>query len=210
MTGIIKIIIADDHTLFIDGLQLVLQDEPDITVEAIANDGKELLALLALQKPDMVLLDINMPQFNGLECTKIISNSYPTVKILILSTYQDNHLIEKAKSLGADGYLSKTTNKLELLQIIRQTANGGSSFPIESSEPHNEFDEADRFLKQFLLTKRELEIIRLIKEGKTNSQIAALLFLSQFTVETHRKNIMQKLGLKTAASLHQFINQHKI
>lgn len=207
--GNIKIIIADDHTLFIDGLQLVLRDEPDISVEAIANDGKELLALLAVQNPDMVLLDINMPHFNGLECTKIISKSYPSIKILILSTYQDNHLIEKARILGAHGYLLKTTNKLELLQTIRHTAKGGTSFPVENHLP-NEFDEADRFLKQFLLTKRELEILRLIKEGKTNSQIASVLFLSQFTVETHRKNIMQKLDLKSAASLHQFINQHKI
>ncbi len=206
----IHLIIADDHSLFIDGLKLLLRDESDITVDDVANDGKELLSLLQRQTPNIVLLDINMPKLNGLEASRHIKKSYPGIKIIILSTYKEDHLIEKAKQYGANGYLLKNCSKEELLQTIQLIFTGHSCFPYRTPKDDNGFDEKDVFLKQFDLTKREAEIIQLIKNDLTNQQIADKLYLSIYTVETHRKNIMQKLGLKSPAALIKFILENNI
>lgn len=210
MGATINIVIADDHNLFIEGLKQLFQDEEDIYVIDIANNGKELLSVLSKQKTDIVLMDINMPELNGLDTAKFLKQSYPLIKTIILSTYNDDHLIEKAKSLGVNGYLLKTTNKEELLQTIRLVQNGQSCFPYRQPKHKNEFDTNDNFLKQFNLTKRELEILHLIKNNFTNQQIADQLFLSVYTVETHRKNIMQKIGLKTPLALLRFIIEHNL
>lgn len=206
----IHIIIADDHVLFIDGLKLLLKDEEGILVGDVANDGKELLDLLQYQKPDIILLDINMPKMNGLEAARNIKQSYPCIKIIILSTYNEDHLIEKAKQYGANGYLLKNCSKEELLQTIRLVFTEHTSFPYRIHKNENDFDKTDNFLKQFNLTKRESEIVQLIKNNFTNHQIADKLYLSIYTIETHRKNIMQKLGLKSPAALMKFIVEHNI
>jgi DNA-binding NarL/FixJ family response regulator len=206
----INLIIADDHNLFIDGLKLLLKDEVDMHLVEIANDGKELLSILPSCKADIILLDINMPVLNGLDTVKYIKQSFPLLKTIILSTYNDEHLIEKAKSLGVNGYLLKTTNKEELLQTIRLVYNGQACFPYRQPKTENEFDDKDQFLKQFNLTKREYEILQLIKNNHTNQQIADKLFLSIYTVETHRKNIMQKFNLKSPVALFKFISENNI
>jgi DNA-binding NarL/FixJ family response regulator len=210
MNNCIELIIADDHPLFIDGLQLLLKDEADMTVIAIANNGKELLDILEKFSAQIVLLDINMPVMNGLEAARIIKQSHPHVKIILLSTYNDDHLVAKAKSIGANGYLLKTTNKDELLQTIRLVYNGQACFPYRQPAVINEFDVNDQFLKQFNLTRREIEIIQLIKKSQTNQQIADTLFLSIYTIETHRKNIMQKLSLNSPSALMKFIIEKNI
>jgi DNA-binding NarL/FixJ family response regulator len=210
MATTIDLIIADDHTLFIDGLKLLLKDEPDMNVVDVANDGKELLRILPGIKADIILLDINMPNLNGLDAARFIKQSYPALKIIMLSTYNDEHLVEKTKTLGANGYLLKTTNKEELLQTIRLVYSGQACFPYRLPKTENEFDSSDDFLKKFNLTKREIEILKLIRTENTNQQIAEKLFLSIYTVETHRKNIMQKLNLKTPVALHRFISEHNI
>jgi DNA-binding NarL/FixJ family response regulator len=204
MNSTIKIIIADDHLLFIDGLVSLLKEEPGISIENIANDGKELLYLLEKQQPDVALLDINMPGMNGLDTLRYIKQSWPLINVIMLSTYNEPHLIEKAKQNGANGYLLKNCNKEELLQTIRLVFNGQTSFPYQKPAKQA-LDENDHFFRQFSLSKREIEIIHLIKEQFTNQQIADKLFLSIYTVETHRKNIMQKLQLKSPASLMKFI-----
>jgi len=201
----INLVIADDHTLFIDGLCSLLKDEPDMHIMDIANDGNELLSILNAAQPDIVLLDINMPGLNGLEAAKYIKQSYSSLKIIMLSTYNDEHLVDKSKHLGANGYMLKTTNKEELLQTIRLVWAGQACFPYRVPKTVNEFDNG--FLKQFNLTKRELEILKLIKKEYTNQQIADELFLSIYTVETHRKNIMQKLNLKSPVALHKFLGE---
>lgn len=210
MPNTIRLIITDDHNLFIDGLKLLLKDEQDVEVAEIANDGKELLKILSGTRADIVLLDINMPNLNGLDTARIIKQNHTQVKIILLSTYNDEHLIEKAKKLGANGYLLKTTNKEELLQTIKLVASGQACFPYRQPQQKNEFDEKDDFLKQFNLTRRELEILQLIKREWTNQQIADKLYLSIYTVETHRKNIMQKLNLKSPLALHKFITDKGI
>lgn len=206
----IKIIIADDHLMFIDGLKLLLEGEADIEIIDVANDGRELLGLLKKSDADIILLDINMPYLNGLDAMKYISQSLLDIKIIVLSTYNEEHLIEKAKGYGANGYLLKNSGMEELLQTIRLVANGQTCFPVIKPIPQSEFDASDNFLKQFNLTKREMEILQLIKNNQTNQQIADTLFLSIYTVETHRKNIMQKLGLNNPVSLMKFIINNNI
>ena len=206
----IRLVIADDHTLFINGLQLLLKEESGIEITDIANDGKELMGLIHQRTPDMVLLDINMPEMNGLDAVRYIKQSCPSVKIIMLSTYNEDHLIEKAKQYGANGYLLKNSSKEELLNSIRLVADGHSCFPYRSPKNNNDFDNTDNFIRQFNLTRRESEILQLLKNGSTNAQISTTLFLSIYTVETHRKNIMQKLNLKTPAELIKFIIKNNI
>lgn len=210
MNDKIELIIADDHTLFIDGLQGLLIEESGLTVIDIANDGKELLGILEKRKADIILMDINMPNMNGLEAAHFVKQSYPSLKIIMLSTYNDNHLVEKAKNIGANGYLLKTASKDELLQTIKLVYAGNSCFPYRLPQTVNEFDKNDGFLKSLNLTKREIEILVLIKKEYTNQQIADHLFISIYTVETHRKNIMQKLGLNNPAALVKFILRNNI
>lgn len=206
----IKLIIADDHLLFIDGLQSLLKNEDQLSIIAIANDGKELLSILQKQVPNIVLMDINMPKLNGLDATKIIKQNHPVIKIIILSTYNEESLINKSKEYGANGYLLKNCTKSELMQSIFLVSEGHSCFPYRNPKPSNDFDAADGFLKAYGLTKRELEIIQLIKQDFTNQQIADRLFLSIYTIETHRKNIMHKLGLKHPSALVKFIIEHNL
>lgn len=206
----VKIIIADDHTLFINGLQLLLKDEPWIEIVDVAQDGKELLDILRNTVADLILLDINMPVLNGLDTARYIKLSYSSVKLIMLSTYNEDHLIDKAKETGVNGYLLKNSSKEELLQTIHLVMNNQTSFPYLEPKKENLFDKEDGFLKQFNLTRRETEILQLLKNNFTNQQIAAELFLSIYTVETHRKNIMHKLGLKNPSSLMRFIVEKNI
>ncbi|MCR8559929.1 response regulator transcription factor [Mucilaginibacter sp. BJC16-A38] len=211
MTGEkLSVIIADDHTLFINGLRMLLQNEPDIEIMNIAANGKELLGLLHTHSPDLILLDINMPVINGFDALKKIKSFYPKIKVIMLSTYNEEHLIEKAKAGGADGYLFKNVEKDELLQAMHSVGQGQLCFPHKTPVNNSVFDDSDSFLKQFQLTKRELELLQFIKQNYTNQQMADHLHLSIYTVETHRKNIMQKLNLKNPVELTKFIIQYDL
>ena len=206
----LSVIVADDHTLFINGLCMLLQTEPDIEIMNIAANGREVLSLLNTQTPDLILLDINMPGINGFEVLKRVKYSYPKIKVVMLSTYNEEHLIEKAKAGGANGYMVKNADKSELINVIKLVSQGQSCFPYKAPAVSPAFDEQDPFLKQFQLTKRELELLQLIKENYTNQQMADKLHLSIYTVETHRKNIMQKLNLKNPVELTKFILQYNL
>jgi two-component system nitrate/nitrite response regulator NarL len=206
----LSVIIADDHTLFINGLSMLLQNEPDIEIMNIAANGKEVLGLLHTHTPTLVLLDINMPGINGFEVLKRIKAYYPKIKVVMLSTYNEEHLIEKAKATGADGYLFKNAERDELLRVMRLVAQGQQCFPYKPPVVNSTFDDTDPFLKQFQLTKREAELLQFIKQNYTNQQMANHLHLSIYTVETHRKNIMQKLNLKNPVELTRFILQYNL
>jgi two-component system nitrate/nitrite response regulator NarL len=206
----LKIIVADDHNLFIGGLCLLLQQSPDIEILNIAANGRELLGLLHTDTPDLILLDINMPGFNGFEVLTRIKAYHPKIKVIMLSTYNEEHLIEKAKAGGANGYLVKNADAGELLQVIKLVSQGQSCFPYKQPTTNSVFNESDDFLKQFQLTKREMELLQFIKQNFTNQQMADHLNLSIYTVETHRKNIMQKLNLKNPVELSRFIVQYNL
>ncbi|HEX3024628.1 MAG TPA: response regulator transcription factor [Chitinophagaceae bacterium] len=201
----IKIIITDDHVLFIEGLISLLRDVEDFFVCGVANNGRDLLQLITCEEADIILMDINMPDLNGLETIRYLRQRNNNIKIIMLSSYQEEHLIEKAKKLGANGYLPKNVNKDDLLQTIRIVQQGTSCFPFRSPDKKDLQSFDDNFLRQFNLTARENELLQLIKDGCTNQQIANALSLSIYTVETHRKNIMQKLKLKSPSELMKFI-----
>lgn len=207
----IKIMLADDHPLFIEGLSMMLRREPEFELCGIANNGREVLEMLPTTKPDLILLDINMPKMNGLETIKYIRQSYPNVKIVMLSGYFDEAIIKEAKLKGANGYLLKSSQRDELIHTIKMVYSGALFATPQQEEPvSGEFMANDKFLAQFNLTKRERELIQLIKNGMTNQEIAQNLHLSVYTVETHRKNIMQKLKLNSPGALMKFIIENQI
>lgn len=209
--GKIRIMLADDHPLFIEGLSMMLRREPEFELCGIANNGREVLEMLPTTKPDLILLDINMPKMNGLETIKYIKQSYPSVKIVMLSGYFDDAIIKEAKLKGANGYLLKSSQQDELIHTIKMVNSGAVFTTPHHEEPApGEFLVNDKFLAQFNLTKREREIIQLIKNEMTNQEIAQNLHLSVYTVETHRKNIMQKLKLNSPGALMKFIIENQI
>lgn len=207
----IRIMLADDHPLFIEGLSMMLRREPDFELCGIANNGREVLEMLPTTKPDLILLDINMPKMNGLETIKYIRQSYPNVKVVMLSGYFDEAIIKEAKLKGANGYLLKSSQRDELIHTIKMVYSGALFATPQQDEPvSGDFLANDKFLAQFNLTKRERELIQLIKNGMTNQEIAQNLHLSVYTVETHRKNIMQKLKLNSPGALMKFIIENQI
>lgn len=205
----INLLIADDHPLFLEGIKMLLSKEADLNITGIANDGKELLQLLN-QLPDinLILLDVNMPNLNGLDTIKHIKDSFKAVRILMLSAYSDAKLIEEAKLAGADGYILKNSNRETLTGAIRSISQGEKIFEapqVEIAVDNFINSQVDISLRKYNLTKREKEILIYIRQTYTNQQIADKLHLSIYTVETHRKNIMQKLQLSSPAALVKFL-----
>jgi len=209
MTHRTSILLADDHLLFISGLATLLTETQNNYDVSVAHDGNMVLQMVAEKQPDLILLDIGMPGIGGMEVLKYLNRVYPAIKIIMLSSYNDMHLIEKARSIGASGYLVKNCSIKELQRAINDVMDEKSSFPTIVHLPEHNTD-TNPIVQQFNLTKREMEIIQLIKEEYTNKQIADKLFLSLFTVETHRKNIMHKLKLNSAVSLMKFILDFKL
>jgi len=208
-TECIKIGIAEDHQLVIDGLKSLLEEYNDIKVMLTALNGKDLLDGLKNEQPDVILMDINMPEIDGLEATKIIKSDYPAIKVLIVSMHDDLRLIKELLKIGADGFVLKNTGIDEIKKAIDTIVNGGTYFckPI-----------SDKIMKALMqnkpvkinskssvlpvsITKRELEILKLICMEYTSSQIAGELFISINTVETHRKNLLSKLNCKNSVGL---------
>jgi two-component system nitrate/nitrite response regulator NarL len=206
----IQILIADDHMLIIDGITPFLKESSDIELTGFANDGKELLQILRHTPTDVVLLDLNMPIMDGFETIKFIRKENTKIKIIILSSYDEGHMIEKAKANGANGYLLKNSDKETILQTIRLVAAGQSCFPYRIVHHTSEFDMNDNFKTKYGFSARETEILNLIGQQQTNQQIADKLFLSVYTVETHRKHIMKKSGVKSPAGLMKFILENNL
>jgi DNA-binding NarL/FixJ family response regulator len=198
----IKIVIVDDHRLFNDGLNSMFEQEPGIKVLAQVYDSREARAKVKKLNPDVVLMDFNMPHANGIELTELLLIERPRLKILILSMYEDERHIETFREIGAQGYIFKTASTEEVVVAIRQIYGGGNYFPdVDTKSIHSD----DAFIMKLKLSHREMEVIQLIKEGKTTKEIAAQLKISYYTAETHRKNIKLKVGLKGEADFIKFI-----
>src|ERR1700736_4471336 len=197
----IRILLADDHQLMRSGLRLLIEQQPDLTVVGEAGDGREVVSLAKSLKPDVVVMDIGMPNLNGIEATHQIIQSHPEIAVVILSMHADESYVLRALKAGAKGYLLKDSAEADLIRAVRAVAGGKSFFsPVVSKVL---LDDYMRKLKRSgaedaydLLTPREREILQLVAEGKSNKEVANLLNLSVYTVETHRSNIMQKLNLR--------------
>jgi DNA-binding NarL/FixJ family response regulator len=196
-----SIYIADDHQIVIDGLMLLMRNEENYIISGAACDGQTALDDIIKLKPDIGLIDLRMPEKDGLQITRYVKENKLPTKIIILSMHGDKRYINDARNYGADGYLLKNTGKQELLKAISCVLEGETYF---TKPKENDITNTT------LLTPREVDILRLIVSAQTNIQIAEKLQLSHFTVETHRKNIMKKIGAKNIAGLIKFALEQNI
>jgi two-component system, NarL family, response regulator NreC len=202
----IRILLADDHTLIRHGLRLLVEQQPDLVVAAEAEDGRQAVAQAAAAKPDVAVLDIGMPNLNGIEAAKQITEGASGTAVVILSMHADESYILRALKAGARGYLLKDSAESDLVRAIRAVAEGKSFFSPTVSKVLLE-DYVKKLQRTGgedsydLLTPREREILQLVAEGKSNKEVATLLNLSVYTVETHRANLMEKLNLKSVPEL---------
>ena len=213
----IKILFADDHGIVRDGLRSLFKSDTQFSIVGEASDGAEAVRLVEKHKPDVAILDISMPNVNGVEATRIIKKEHPETRILILTIHENEEYIQEMILAGADGYVLKNAEKKEIFDGVRTVANGGTFFSpnvskvlldgivrrTRNKEPFPKGDEGR-------LTKREIEVLRLIAEGHTSKQIADKLFLSVTTVNSHRTNIMKKLDIHETVGLVKYAIQKKL
>ena len=202
--GLLKVIIADDHRLVRAGIRSLLEELADVEVIAEAGNGSELLELIEANHPDLVLTDIAMPDMNGLEATAVIAAKYPNIKVIILSMYASEEYVWQAFEAGAGGYLLKDAAPLELELSIRTVMNGSKYMsPVVSQQVVNDYvrNSTGGVSWKEMLTPRQREVWQLIAEGKNTKDIAALLEISPKTVETHRSQLMERLGVYDVVGL---------
>ena len=212
----ILIILTDDHQVVRDGLRSMLSGIEDIEIIAQAATGNELFGILAMNKAEVLILDIELPDISGLEICSKVQTTYPDIKVLILSMYTGEEFIFKALAEGARGYLPKNTTRDELVEAIRTIAAGKEYYsPIISEIMLRSYIKkakskisVDKDVDE--LSKRELEVLKMLAEGIPNYEIAEQLFISIRTVESHKSHIMQKLELHTTAELVKFAIRQKL
>jgi len=211
----IKVVIADDHQIFIEGIRALVKDSDKVTLVGEASNGEQLLNLLKTKDVDVVLMDVSMPTVNGIEATQKIKAGFPNVKVLGLTMVEDAKQISEMMKSGASGYLLKTTGKLELVDAIlkvhageRYLSNEVSLKLIDRMINHSEPTTDSKSERNPSITKREQEIIKLIADELTNEEIARRLNNSPMTIITHRKNLLRKLNVKNTAGLVKYAVQH--
>lgn len=202
----IRILLADDHAILRRGLKALLEREPDMEVVGEAQDGRDTLKSVEELRPDVVVLDITMPNLNGIEAARQILAKGSQTAVLILSMHSDEGYVLRALRAGARGYLLKDAVEGELIQAIRAVADGKAYFSPEVSRLLVEdyvqgMQQRGLQDSHELLTTREREVLQLLAEGKTSKDIASMLALSVYTVDTHKSNLMQKLSLHSMAEL---------
>lgn len=193
----IKLFIVDDHYMVVEGIHSLLQNNRDIEWMGHAGNADSCLAFLKQQQPDVILMDISMPGMNGLDLCKLVREQYPSVFIIGLSTFNQQSFIHKMMDNGASGYVLKNATQEELTEAIKIVALGKTYL---SDEVASTLRQADETIIP-LITRREKEVLELIADGLTNNEIAAKLFISVSTVDTHRKNLLSKFESKNIASL---------
>jgi two-component system response regulator NreC len=206
----LRILLADDHAILRDGLVSLINSQPDMRVVAEAGDGSEAIEAAKHTNPDVVIMDISMPNMNGIEATRALKTEHPQVKVLVLSAYDNQAYLRQMLEAGATGYVSKNLAARELIQAIRIVARGETYIDpaIANLTPNPVTLERLRGdVRRSELTEREREVLLLIAKGYTNKEIAAQLSISVKTVETHKGNIMSKLELKNRADAVRFAVQ---
>ena len=200
----IKLFILDDHQMLVDGIKALLHNENAFTIVGEATKASIAIELIKKNTPDIVLSDINMPEMNGIEFTRLLKKNHPEIKVLVLSMFGERSTISEMLDAGASGYILKNTGREELVKAITMVSKGFEYFSEEvvhalESNPVN-----DEKINTVHLIEREIDIIDCISKEMTNPQIAETLFISERTVETHRKNIFRKTGIKGVVGLVKF------
>ena len=199
--GKIKLLVADDHKILLEGIVSLLRSEGSFTVAATAGNGYEVMELVNKNDYDVCLLDISMPLMDGMEAAKLIKALKPEIKIIMLTSYNDNEIISELVHIGVSGYLLKNSDKSELVEAINKVMSGRYYFSAEVEEIIMQGVGEKKNKDLIVLTEREIEIVKLLGREYTNEKIAAELHISYRTVETHRKNIMQKTKSHNLAGL---------
>ncbi|MEO5910893.1 MAG: response regulator transcription factor [Pelobium sp.] len=198
----ISIVIADDHKLFAQGLANILAEDPEFQIKAVFNDGRSMVDYLCNQDADIAIVDLNMPNFDGKSTLLKLKEHHITSKKIVVSMYAEESLLKECAEIGIDAYLLKDTEPQVLKNTIKDVYHNKHVFCVEKvnlMDAINLFK--DDFINKYKLSKRELEVIHFVVEGLTNAKIGDKLFLSTYTIDTHRKNISQKLGISNTAEL---------
>jgi two-component system nitrate/nitrite response regulator NarL len=208
MANTYKIFIVDDHQMVIDGLSLLINSIPGFEIAGVSNDPEKALTLLKETSVDILLTDVSMPVMSGVELTRYIRNQYPHIKVLALSMFGDSMVVSEMIDAGASGFILKNTGTQELEEALKKIAGGGNYFTADITKQlvkaYKDNQEGNH------LTDREIEIIRMIEREYSNKQIAHLLFISERTIETHRKNIFRKTNTQTVVGLLKYAYARKI
>jgi DNA-binding NarL/FixJ family response regulator len=212
-----KVLIVDDHQIVRDGISVLLMKTADIQIVGEASDGEASLSLLKNVQADVVIADISMPKLNGIELTKIIKKEFPATEVIIFSSHSEGENVVNALEAGAKGILPKNTMREELIEAIRAVYEGkefiSKYIPISTFTNHikkeKELSEMNDKIR-VKLTEREIEILKLIVEGKSNKEISELLFISQRTAEKHKSNILNKLDMNSVVDLVKFAIKNKL
>ncbi|HQV54674.1 MAG TPA: response regulator transcription factor [Chitinophagaceae bacterium] len=202
----IKVFIVDDHYMVIEGIRSLLQNEKGVDWAGHATNASSCLAFLQQQQPDVILMDINLPDKSGIDLCKEVKERYPSVFIIGLSTFNQQSFIQKMIDNGASGYVLKNATQAELMEAIEIVASGKNFLSNEAALSLRSKDNNDAPV----ITRREKEVLELIAEGMTNNEVAQKLFISPSTVDTHRKNLLVKFDAKNTASLIRLAAQHQL
>lgn len=198
----IRIVLADDHKMFARGIASLLEEDDDFRIEGIFSNGLELLDFLKTNEVDIILTDMNMPFLDGAGVIEAVKGLIPNSKIIVLSMYDDEAIFLKCQKLGADAYVLKNADSDELIYTIKEVHEGIHIMSFQKVIQQNIDDGySDYYKEKFKLSKRELQLVRMIKKGMTNKEVAKELHLSIHTVEAHRKKIHAKLGVSSVAEL---------
>lgn len=202
----IRLAIAEDHQSLIDGIELLLAYNEDIKIIGTANDGEALLNIIKNHEPDVVLTDIRMPKMDGISVTKQIKTTWPHIKIIAFTMFDQDDAVSQMLAAGASGYLLKNSPLEEVLKAVHAVYQGGTYYDanILSNDEHNNNKKA-----KGLLTNRQIEILERIAQGKTSREIADELFIGIHTVDTHRKNMVRILGLQGKGELMRYALERK-
>ncbi len=199
-----KLIIADDHKMFIDGLMSILQDAPEFSVVTTAKNGAQVIKYLdinGVENLHLLITDLTMPELDGIELNEIVKKKYPSLKTLVVSMHIDGAMIDKLIRNNVDGYVPKNAEKEELLEAIRTIVKGEKYFSSEIKQAYTHAMFETKKQAEINLTEREKEVLKLIAEENTTQEIADQLFLSKHTIESYRKNLISKLQVKNLAGL---------
>jgi len=192
----VKIFIVDDHYMVIEGIHSLLQNEKNIEWMGHATNAASCLAFLKQQQPDVILMDINLPDKSGIDLCKEVKEKYSSVFIIGLSTFNQQSFIQKMMDNGASGYVLKNATTEELMEAVTEVMKGKTYLSFEASQTMK-----DKPSNNFVLTRREKEVLELIADGMTNNEIAQKLFISTTTVDTHRKNLLAKFEVRNVAAM---------